>query len=689
MKPIRRNTPRMQGLLVVAIIGTICSIIQTEAASLVSPPKEPEHKCTEDECVVERLQSAARMLKYRNPFVEPCDNFYRFVCGFYNDGDITATPQFYEWMRDATINGLIGDDDVKSEFKPFKLIQDFHETCMNEELSGEQDLTALKEGIKSLGGWPILEGDKWKEDDFDWIEFTGKSKAAGVDLIYFMGFEPELLPDGTENKLIFNLEKTPNDIEHILSAGGQESVYESYIAEVVKLLGMEGNVDEEVKKIVEFEEKLYQIDGIPDSDEDQIMPVDGLKTRIPGMDWEKLVSKTLTPFMDADDKPFIKIWDADAVQEMIKLIDSTPKRVQANYAIWKIVQFAVEYLTPAFREARNKFYKEVEYDGIDRELVCDEMTKEYVGEAIAFFYMSQYSDGTEIIYGMTEAIKKTMVEMVKESTKFNDTTKEEASKLIMNLPITIGPSAKLSDPTALEKLYEGVEVDKESFLKTLVTFNILRLRLDYSSKLNSDYHFDEEEEDDSNPGLPENHDGHIYVPTKMLSSSIFNGGRPLYMNFGAGGMTLAHEIYPAVAALADTSDQADCFSHLFDDLKDPELQNVTTEATVHGVGAQFIAFKAAYRAYKSLIAEIGPEKPLPEIPYTPEQLFWISYAGSFCASNQKDEGEDDDDDDDKEDSLSLPETTVMRILRNIPEISADFQCAVGTPLNPEKKCTWW
>lgn len=66
------------------------------------------------------------------------------------------------------------------------------------------------------------------------------------------------------------------------------------------------------------------------------------------------------------------------------------------------------------------------------------------------------------------------------------------------------------------------------------------------------------------------------IPTKMLASPIFHEGRPLYMNFGAGGMALAHEIYPAVATLADTSDQAECFSHLFDDLKEPELQNMVS-----------------------------------------------------------------------------------------------------------------
>lgn len=305
------------------------------------------------------------------------------------------------------------------------------------------------------------------------------------------------------------MQKAPNSIEYIWASTEEEPFYQNYIAAIVKLLGKEDNVDEEVKKIVEFEEKLIEISDMQDPDEEDIMPVDGLKEKIPGVDWEKLVSKTLIPFLDADDKPFIKIWDADALQEMIKLIDSTPKRVQANYAIWKVVQFAVHYLTPAFLNARDKFYNEITYERDGREAGCDEMTKEYVGEAIAFFYMSQYNDGSEIISSMVDAIKKEMIKMVKESSKFNDAVKEKSTKLIQELPVTIGPSEKLSDPTQLEKLYEGVEVDKGSFLKTLVNFNKLRLRLDYSSKLNNDYHFNAEEEEDGNPGLPENHEGHL------------------------------------------------------------------------------------------------------------------------------------------------------------------------------------
>lgn len=42
--------------------------------------------------------------------------------------------------------------------------------------------------LKSLGGWPVLEGDKWNDADFTWKDSVYKFRTAGYSVDYFIDF---------------------------------------------------------------------------------------------------------------------------------------------------------------------------------------------------------------------------------------------------------------------------------------------------------------------------------------------------------------------------------------------------------------------------------------------------------------------------------------------------------------------
>ena len=115
--------------------------------------------------------------------------------------------------------------------------------------------------------------------------------------------------------------------------------------------------------------------------------------------------------------------------------------------------------------------------------------------------------------------------------------------------------------------------------------------------------------------------------------------------------------------------------------------------TVNGVNTQGenIAdnggIKEAYRAYDAWTRKHGEEERLPGLSYTPKQLFWISAAGNWCSKQRPQ-------------SLRLRMLTgshspgkvrVMATLSNMEEFARDFQCPVGSKMNPpkSKKCQVW
>lgn len=92
-----------------------------------------EHKCTTDECIVERLDTATHVMKFRDSDVNPCDNMYRFVCGNYDGTDMSHTPTIETQIRNAVINSFIGVvDALTSDFRPFKMIEELHDICTDD-----------------------------------------------------------------------------------------------------------------------------------------------------------------------------------------------------------------------------------------------------------------------------------------------------------------------------------------------------------------------------------------------------------------------------------------------------------------------------------------------------------------------------------------------------------------------------
>ncbi|XP_074114566.1 uncharacterized protein LOC141537464 [Cotesia typhae] len=94
----------------------LCSI--APAASTIS--------CTTDACSVERLESAVRIVRIRDASINPCDNFYRFVCG---NSKKAKKPEAHPLSKADYVDHLIQKG--ASDFKPYRLIEDFYKTCVN------------------------------------------------------------------------------------------------------------------------------------------------------------------------------------------------------------------------------------------------------------------------------------------------------------------------------------------------------------------------------------------------------------------------------------------------------------------------------------------------------------------------------------------------------------------------------
>ena len=67
-----------------------------------------------------------------------------------------------------------------SDPRPFKLVKQLYDLCMNTELLEQKGLKPIQDLIKKLGGWPVVEGNNWSDEDFRWYELMYKFREEGL-----------------------------------------------------------------------------------------------------------------------------------------------------------------------------------------------------------------------------------------------------------------------------------------------------------------------------------------------------------------------------------------------------------------------------------------------------------------------------------------------------------------------------
>ena len=94
----------------------------------------------------------------------------------------------------------------------------------------------------------------------------------------------------------------------------------------------------------------------------------------------------------------------------------------------------------------------------------------------------------------------------------------------------------------------------------------------------------------------------------------------------------------------------------------------------------------AYHGYKDWTAQNMVTEPrLPGLSYNPEQLFWISAANNYCAKYRSEYL--------KRTIMTLKHSPgkfrVIGTLSNIKDFAKDFNCPIGSRMNPADKCAMW
>jgi len=677
------------------------------------------------------IQTAADLLDKLDETANPCDDFYQFACGSFIEetvipDDRTRTSMFSILgdKLDVQVRGLLEGEIKASDPKPFQMAKSVFQSCMDKETIEAAGLEPLKLILKKMGGWPLLEGPDWNEEGYKWYEMTYKFRENGYSVDYLVDFSVTTDLKNSSWRILDLDQPGLGMAREYLMKGLEDpdvQAYQEYMQDVALLLGADKDtVINDIKENIKFEIELAKISLPREERRDASrlynpMKVSELTNLDPTTPWLEYINTILTTnIVQVSGDEIIIVDVPNYITNFSQLIQKTPKRVQANYLMWRAAAASMAYMNEAADKISLKFSKKLtgKSEEPPRWRKCVGAASGSLANAVGSLYVTKYfnEDSKAEALMMVSEIRRQFERLLDEVDWMDEDTKRQARVKAQGMVEHIGYPSELLEMSKLEDLYAGLELSPNAYLGNALNMTVFGTNYAFSKlreKVNKT--------DWVRHGRPavvnafySPLENSIQFPAGILQGIFFSSDRPKYMNYGAIGWVIGHEI---THGFDDQGRQFDEEGNLVDwwhpETKKRYLKkaqciisqygNYTIKALdnmqLNGINTQGenIAdnggIKEAYRAYNSWVSRHGAEPRLPGVNYTPRQLFWVSAANVWCAKYR-------------------PKALKLRVLTgvhspdqfrvqgpfsNMDDFSRDFNCPVGSNMNPpkENKCQVW
>ncbi|KAJ9599169.1 hypothetical protein L9F63_010346 [Diploptera punctata] len=673
------------------------------------------------------IHAASYALTNMDETVEPCDDFYKFACGSYLKSTIipddkssvsgfsVVTDKLQEQLRT-----VIGEPVSKEDKKPFRLAKNLFQACMNKTHIESRGLAPLKQILEELGGWPVLEGDSWDAAKYDWRQSVYNFRKTGYSVDYFMDFSVSTDAKNSSYHVIVVDQASLGISREYLSKGFGEKIvdaYYSYLVDIAVILGADPErAKKEIRESVEFEMKLANI-SLPSEERRNVsklynaMTVREMQTTFHTIPWLTYFNNILPEHVQITEEEVIVVSVPSFIKGLETLMEQTPRRVLANYVMSRVAGASVNYLTEELRNRQLEFSTALSgrTERESRWKECIDIVTGGLSIAVGSLYVRKFfkEEAKKNAMEMVEDIRKEFVNILNNVEWMDDMTRQRGLEKAKAMNVHIGYPDELLHDEKLHEFYDKLEVDPKLYLESIL--NVTKFGMNFSfgrlrTKVNKTEWITH-----GRPAIVNAYyssiENSIQFPAGILQGMFFNSERPRYMNYGAIGFVIGHEI---THGFDDQGRQFDKEGNLVEwwepATKEKYLEkakciieqygNYTEEETglhLNGINTQGenIAdnggVKESYYAYLKWTERNGEEPRLPGLKYSPRQLFWLSAAQTWCTKYRTQAMRQRI----TTGVHSLGQFRVLGPLSNMKEFSEDYSCPLGSPMNPVHKCQVW
>jgi len=661
--------------------------------------------------------------------VNPCEDFYKFSCGGFEKriiipDDRSSWSQFSE--IDKTLQGqlrmILEAGPQPGEATVFGKARAVFHACMDQGRIEQIGLGPLLDNLKSMGGWPVLEGTSWDEKSFDWIDTTYKFRANSHSTDLLIDFSIVQDSRNSDWQVIDIDQASLGQAQTYLVKGMADrtvAAYYRYMVNVAMLLGAKrSDAEKEMRDALEFEMELAHASTPREMRRDanrmyNPMMIRDLSDYAPMVPWLTYINNILTPeILVVKDTERVILNEPGYLKNLTRIMARANKRTVANYMFFRAASSSIGYFTKAARKVQQEYSQELTGSTQEppRWEECTGLVSGVFSSVIGHLYVKSHfkEDAKAAMDSMVKNIRKEMEHILARIQWMDPSTKQRAQKKLRDMKEYIGYPDELLQIPLLEDLYKdlrvspathfqnGIEIGKWS---TAYVWSRMREKVDKTDWKRHDQ-----------PAIVNAFyspiENSIQFPAGILQGNFFGTDRPRYMNYGGIGWVIGHEI---THGFDDQGRQFDAEGNLKQWWEPATETNYLEKAqciiwqygnytaqpigiNLNGVNTQGenIAdnggIKEAYMAY-SRWAEMNPKEPqLPGfLKYSPKQMFWISAGNTWCSKYRAFALERRI----RTGAHSPGPFRVKGPFSNTPQFAQDFNCPVGSGMNPVKKCEVW
>ncbi|XGW10612.1 hypothetical protein V3C99_012257 [Haemonchus contortus] len=409
--------------------------------------------------------------------------------------------------------------------------------------------------------------------------------------------------------------------------------------------------------------------------------------------------------------PYILIKEIDYMTRITQLLQSTDPRIITNYVFIRFTSLWIGELGERFDDAFQKF--DLSMHGTKQRAptweVCTSSTMNSMQYATGAIYVSKAYDkaSKNATLDMANDLIKTFIEMLVENDWMDKSTKKAAFKKVKGMLKLVAYPDFILDAKKLDNYYKGFSVDEtDSYSQMIEKLSRWETEFQYKRLIE----LVDRTEYDANPtevgAYHSFHSNSIKILAAILQAPFFHHTFPRALNYGGIGAVIGHEIthgfddqgqqFDAVGNLRDWWDagakkkfveRAQCIIDQYGKIEVPGTGLKVNGKLTQGENiADNGGVKQSLRAYKKYVNRHGEEMRIEGLEeYNNEQMFFMGYALIWCGHSTKDALIQQI----LTDPHSPAQYRVNQVLANQPEFAEAFKCAIGTPMNPTKRCAVW
>uniref|UniRef100_A0A8C6RTQ9 Kell blood group n=2 Tax=Nannospalax galili TaxID=1026970 RepID=A0A8C6RTQ9_NANGA len=650
------------------------------------------------------LDLLAHYLASGNTSVDPCTDFFSFVCDTANG--ISNSFQMLAEENKSQLQRLLENSGSwppgSGEEKAFQ----FYNSCMDTDAIEAAGAGPLRQVIEELGGWHI--SGNWTS-----LDFNRTLRLLMSQYGHFPFFRAYLRPHpAPPHTPVIQIDQPEFDI--LLKQEQEQKIYAQILREYLTYLNRLGTllggdpekVQQHASWSIFFTSRLFRFLRPLEQQQTQdklfhVVTINELQEMAPAIDWLSCLQATFTPMSLSPSQPLV-VHDLDYLRNMSQLVEEellTNRDMMQSYMILGLVETLSPALDSKFREARRELSQKLRelterppLPAHPRWMKCVEETGAFFEPTLAALFVREaFGPSTQrAAMELFAEIKDALIMRLKNLSWISKETRKEALKRLTQLQVEMGAPKRALKPELAKQEYSDIQLGPSFLQSVLSCVRSLRGRNVQSFLQPFPYHRWQV----SPWGVSAYYSisDHVAVfPAGLLQPPFFHPGYPRAVNFGAAGSIMAHELLhifyqlllPGSCPACDTHALQEallCLERHYATFPFPSTASFNGSHTLLENAADIGGLAIAFQAYSKRLVQYSGETTLPSQDLSPYQLFFRSYTQVMCREPSSQ---------DPQDTHSPPSLRVHGPLSNTPAFAKHFHCPRGTLMNPSSRCQLW